>query len=673
MGKISLTCINTILVYLLFLSFPAASEEIAHWNFNSIDEDRVIDSTKKYRGLLKGSASDLLQQGLYGLAYHFEGGTSVWIEHNDTLSLKNNFTIEVVIKPFKTEGYNTIIFKADRKANPDEINYVIDIRDGKPELKAKDDKDNWYVWATRVSVIEANKWYKIILTFSDGKVRIIINGEEQEVVPAKPGLEKLKINKHKLLIGNGENGVGGSDFSFAGLIDEIKIHNGSDFVITPELMIDIILRTLKMNFFMLGSINDKALKSCSAYYFDCSKGFFLLKNINVPEIKKLNKDALEHVEFLKATLAEEKIKNDALFRVLGKQIKNKKYDQIFGTSYSPEVFQRFKETGHKTSSDTESLLAEMRFGYSMLKNINTRAFQLVDILAAEYLPGSESKNKPDKINSRLLQYNDMFLQQIEMLEEIANNEKYYNSKMFAAIEKIGADAKYNSLFTRDDKFILTVLPVYKRLFKKSSFLADLDKISSSVDISMAGNEYEGFQVVIVGNPQENLSNIQISINDLVHSDKNSIIKGSNISCGLVEYILTEKPLYTPVFVGRIPDPIFEPCRNVTVNTNDFSTLHFRIYAPPKTRAGIYSGSIKFSIGSFSSEIKVTTTIFDFTLPKKNSIKAVFSFWANYYQSWYDFKELTDDQKMYIYDFFLKYRIPPNNIYSKDIYPEIKFI
>ena len=667
MKKILIKSIGFPWLCLLFLSLSPAGEIIGHWNFNSIDEDRVSDSTKKYKALLKGNAADLLQQGLYGTAYRFEGGTRIWVDHNDNLSLENDFSIEVVIKPFKTEGFNTILCKLDRKANPDEINYFIDIRSGKPEFKAKDDKDNWYVWSTKGSVIEVNKWYKIIFTFSDGKVRIIINGQEQEVVQSeKEGLQKLIKNKHKLLIGDGENGAGSSEYGFSGLIDEVKIIRGSEVSITPEDRLDILLCTIKMNFYTLSVMNESAIKKFTAYYPDFIKSIFQLKNINISEIENLNKDTRELAEFLKTAIEGEKMNNEAMFMVLGKKIKNSRYGEISSAQYPSEILLRIKETGHKTAAETENRLAEIHSLYSLLKNINTRAFRLAELLAAEYCPGSDAGINHDELYRKLMQHN-------EMLEEIAEKEKYFNNRIFAAIEKISADARYASLFTGNEKFILTVLPVYKRLFKKTSFLAELDKVSGSMNLSMAKNEYESFQVIIIGNPAENSAGIQISVRDLMHSSKNYVIKGSNIDRGLVEYVRTEEPVYKPVFTGLIPDPIFEPCRIVNVNSNDFTALHFRIYAPSDAAPGVYSGSIRFSLGSFSREIKITAAVFDFTLPKKNSIKAAFSFFEQFYQKWYGYKELTDDQKMYIYDFLLKYRIPPNNIYAKDIYPEPKFI
>jgi hypothetical protein len=140
--------------------------------------------------------------------------------------------------------------------------------------------------------------------------------------------------------------------------------------------------------------------------------------------------------------------------------------------------------------------------------------------------------------------------------------------------------------------------------------------------------------------------------------------------GYIRSIKTTKPNYDIDYVGFYPDPIMEgQQQSVAVPRNGFTPVYVRVRVDKDVVPGNYSGKIKVGPQSINVNLKV----YDFTLPVTSSCKVIFSFFEGNYCKWYNKKNLSDKEKMYIYDFLLKYRVTPNNIYSRGIYPELKFL
>ncbi|NLG01894.1 MAG: DUF4091 domain-containing protein, partial [Lentisphaerae bacterium] len=152
------------------------------------------------------------------------------------------------------------------------------------------------------------------------------------------------------------------------------------------------------------------------------------------------------------------------------------------------------------------------------------------------------------------------------------------------------------------------------------------------------------------------------------------IPSSRIEWGWVRDITTEPPDIPVPFVGPIPDAIMEGTTSFDVAAGSFTPVVFRVYVDQDTKPGVYEGGIVFVSGERRIRVPVTLKVRNFTLPSRGSLKMAFSFFEKYYQEWYKLSAMTEEKQSYLYEFLLKYRISPNNIYSgRETYPDRRFL
>jgi Glycoside hydrolase 123, catalytic domain/Concanavalin A-like lectin/glucanases superfamily/Glycoside hydrolase 123 N-terminal domain len=496
----------------------------AGWKFSNLTTDGFKDFSGKHLAVFKGvkNTKNLLVDGLYGKAVRFEGGRyQLKVNNSAVISLKNNFTIACVFKPQKINSYRTLLWKGNRKLKPQQINYYLDFKDGKPEFKFKNSDGKWISIGSRKPLIESEKWYYLVVTMDKkGMITGYLNGIQCFKQLYKPGA--LVTNSQPAYIGAGESYYGGGiGYPFNGLIDRVTISSG----VTPPSA-------------------DK-----------------------ITEFKRLVK------------LDEEK--SDST-----KKLQRQKYIKII--SASPL---------HK-----------------------------------------------DKLSEMTM----------------------------AELKSLAASAKYHSFFAKnanDKKMIVSVLPTASRILRVNDYSSGKFKLTNKAVISAARNEYEGFQLILLGNPESEVKDVKISLSEL-KSTSGKIIPTDKIEWGFIRSIKTTKPVYDVDYVGYYPDPIMEGQQeNVTVPQNGFAPVYVRVHVDNDVAAGNYKGKIKVG----SQLIDVNLKVYDFTLPVTSSCKVIFSFFEGNYSKWYEKGKLSDKEKMYIYDFLLKYRVTPNNIYSRGIYPELKFL
>ncbi|MBU4461308.1 MAG: LamG domain-containing protein, partial [Verrucomicrobia bacterium] len=255
------------LVWLLAAAraFAGDADTVALWKFDAMDEKTyaIEDEKGGCDGVLVaqdiGSRENFLKPGLYGTAGLFDRGKwRVVVGHRETLSLRNDFSIECVIKPFDVQSFKTILWKGSRKVSPEAINYYLDIRDGKLEFKSKTRDGQWIVYATRKPVIEADRWHHLFLSFKDGHVVMAVNGVDCEIQPPADGVQapgELVVNGHDLMIGDGTAASGQSNYSFDGLIDEVRIARGTTPSLDGRGKSDLYLRIVREQYAALEELN----------------------------------------------------------------------------------------------------------------------------------------------------------------------------------------------------------------------------------------------------------------------------------------------------------------------------------------------------------------------------------------------------------------------------------
>ncbi|MCF6311627.1 MAG: DUF4091 domain-containing protein [Verrucomicrobiales bacterium] len=240
------------------------------------------------------------------------------------------------------------------------------------------------------------------------------------------------------------------------------------------------------------------------------------------------------------------------------------------------------------------------------------------------------------------------------------------------LKRLADMVKYHEFYKRNvngKKMIITTLPTTSRVLQVDDYTSGKFSLTHQASISSARNEYEGFQIILLGNPDQKLEKISITIPDLI-STTGDIILAKHVEWGVIRSIKSDKPKYDVKYVGDYPDAIMEGQQSmVSIPKNGFTPVYVRVKIAADVVAGYYRGEIK--VGEQVIDLKLQ--VYDFTLPVTSSCKVAFTFTEEIYRKWYNMPKLTDKDKLYIYDFLLKYRITPNNIYSREIYPELKFL
>lgn len=286
----------------------------------------------------------------------------------------------------------------------------------------------------------------------------------------------------------------------------------------------------------------------------------------------------------------------------------------------------------------------------------------------------ELAEKTQRIASKIDKFSDKFtvppaeVKNIKArLSAVASLPAEKTEEGFAAVDRELNDLLFKSYYKKyssvPDSFVVAFLDTAQRIEKRPDFATFLPPVSAPFKISAAGNEYEGFQALLIGNPEKNVDEIKVGVSDLVDESGKQTISSKQIVYGRINDIVTTAPDIPVDFTGAIPDMIEEDVPPALIPKASFVPVYFKVYVPAGTPAGVYKGNISFSGNGISKTVELQVRVFGFSLPKRMALKMAFSFFEKNYETWYDYKSLSESQKMYIYNFLLSYGISPNNIYA----------
>ena len=202
---------------------------LLHWNFDSLGNMFLPEEIRGYSACLSGSYSKKnLVPGLYGKAFAFHSGKVIGtVPHAPELSLNDDFTIEAIFRPTRTDFYHTILWKGNRNRSPEAVNYHFGIRSGNLELKYKDKQGHWIVFKTTGKPIVKRKWYHCSVYYKHGICTFTINGQKKisQRTEFFYGNGILPENDCPAQIGAGTVGRNPGAY-FEGDIDDLKIWQG---------------------------------------------------------------------------------------------------------------------------------------------------------------------------------------------------------------------------------------------------------------------------------------------------------------------------------------------------------------------------------------------------------------------------------------------------------------
>ncbi|MCD6218923.1 DUF4091 domain-containing protein, partial [Candidatus Calescamantes bacterium] len=240
---------------------------------------------------------------------------------------------------------------------------------------------------------------------------------------------------------------------------------------------------------------------------------------------------------------------------------------------------------------------------------------------------------------------------LKEIDESANYEegierlKIVNGKILKLKERIkDIGAKTNRLkvisLTREifkvkePLFGVAIESPMKKVLRNGENLGD--RVSDTVSLSLARNEHEGFQLVVVPS-RKDLEDLSVEITDLVQPSTGKIIPRKNITINYVGYVgvvegckrggYTFQIEYSKVNkkpIKYLPDPLLEK-EKINVSKDLVQPVWVDIFAPPETAPGNYYGTISVKAkGVKEMDISLSVRVYNFALPERFSLPTYFN-------------------------------------------------
>ncbi len=234
-------------------------------------------------------------------------------------------------------------------------------------------------------------------------------------------------------------------------------------------------------------------------------------------------------------------------------------------------------------------------------------------------------------------------------------DQWFKQLREAQLEKIRQD---NLKINPAAKFAVAVAGACTKVFPKERPV-ELEA-RKGYEISLACNEYEGFQLIALAPKSRALQDVEATVGKFKLQTNTQIILPENaVQAFPIGFVKTHPPAYQTDYVGWYPDPILEHLTKVNVKANEIQPFWVRVKTDRKTIPGIYSGTLTIKTANAGRvKIPLKITVWSFILPVKSKLKTATSV--------YNSPLLPDRNK--VYDFLLeRYRLNPFSIYSGSAY------
>ncbi len=185
-------------------------------------------------------------------------------------------------------------------------------------------------------------------------------------------------------------------------------------------------------------------------------------------------------------------------------------------------------------------------------------------------------------------------------------------------------------------------------------------ITDKIEISLAGNEYESFQLAILPFGKD-LKNLKVEVSDLADK-KGNILSKSKIETSFVDYNKIDWQADYIAEKGWHPDPLIPIKNGVNIKGSDVCRpLWLTVYAPAGTIAGEYAGTVNVSADGMK---KVTAylicRIWGFDLPLVSHLKTHSWDQIEYLEDFYNLEEYPIEWYQKFCELLLKNRLNPGS-------------
>ena len=200
----------------------------------------------------------------------------------------------------------------------------------------------------------------------------------------------------------------------------------------------------------------------------------------------------------------------------------------------------------------------------------------------------------------------------------------------------------------------------RKVFKDEPYFEAGSKPSKAT-ITVAGNELEGVQLVVVP-LWKDLKNLRVSVSGLAHNSGAGQIPGEDVIVNRVGYIPIGPPEYNwhVEKVGDYPDVLFPDGPYDVPADQDAQPYFVTVRAREDTAAGNYTGVVRFEADDCAPvEIPLRIHVWDFALSKETHLKTSMWMSEGYIQRFYQYEGRTPfEVRKRFYDMHLDHRVGP---------------
>lgn len=247
------------------------------------------------------------------------------------------------------------------------------------------------------------------------------------------------------------------------------------------------------------------------------------------------------------------------------------------------------------------------------------------------------------------------------------------AKVHATIEGLERIAERLDAVGDTSDFGVVAESTMRKVFRDEVFRHDATRVA---EISVARNEYEGAQLVVVP-LWKDLKNLRASVGDLVHSDGSSQLAAEQVEVHRIGYVPTGPPEYDwPVEkIGDYPDVLFPEVVCDVPAEQDAQPYYVTVHATPDTKAGVYEGVVRFEAdGCDAVEVPLRVKVWDFTLDQEMHFKTSMWFSEGYLQRFYKLEgRVPFEVRKRFYDYHLSHRVGPLMAYKESQLEDLKYV
>jgi len=211
-----------------------------------------------------------------------------------------------------------------------------------------------------------------------------------------------------------------------------------------------------------------------------------------------------------------------------------------------------------------------------------------------------------------------------------------------------------------------------RILDRSTRFGYRGKYRKDYTLSMAGNEFEGFQIVV--HPMlKDLADVRLSAGDLAGPD-GAKIPAADIECFRVDWYKLRANWKTRdrFFRGKLydsPDPLV-PLTTTTARRHMHTPLLVRVRTRPDTPAGKYTGTIAVRAGRKKiANVELTVDVWPFAIPQQWNFHTMGQFILENCRRFHG-KDWNETLRRKYFDFLLDHRFAPTEQYRQALSPRV---